>query len=291
MSWQFLIHIIISSCIFALMASGFRFFVKLKGTIDFSYLGLIIFGTYATVLLHLHLGRGMLLSMCVAFVLSLFFTVFILFLSARLQDIYFAAGTLAFYLLINQLSYNLDNVTGGSLGLSGIDRVVFATWSIGSLEGYFLLMIVVVLCVMILLFVFARSYLYTMLQAWGENILIVRSLGIRIHYIKLVLIVLTTFLAVLGGGLYAFYYQFIDPGAFWIGLVVLLLAIVFLSYNMSYIGLFGVSFVLTLVYEYLRFFKIFDAGDIWYIREGLFALIVMVAARAVFRRWLFHRNQ
>jgi len=261
MSWQFLIHIIISSCIFALMASGFRFFVKLKGTIDFSYLGLIIFGTYATVLLHLHLGRGMLLSMFVAFVLSLFFTIFILFLSARLQDIYFAAGTLAFYLLINQLSYNLDNVTGGSLGLSGIDRVVFASWSVSSLEGYFLLMIGVVACVMGLLFVFARSYLYTMLQARGENLLIVRSLGIRIHYIKLVLIILTTFLAVLGGGLYAFYYQFIDPGAFWIGLVVLLLAIVFLSYNMSYIGLFGVSFVLTLVYEYLRFFKIFGVGD------------------------------
>lgn len=291
MSWQFLIHIIISSCIFALMASGFRFFVKLKGTIDFSYLGLIIFGTYATVLLHLHLGRGMLLSMSVAFVLSLFFTIFILFLSGRLQDIYFAAGTLAFYLLINQLSYNLDNVTWGSLGLSGIQRIVLADWSVGSLEGYFALMVVVVACVMALLFVFTRSYVYTMLQAWWENILIVRSLGIRIHYIKLILIVLTTFLAVLGGWLYAFYYQFIDPGAFWIGLVVLLLAIVFLSYNMSYIGLFGVSFVLTLVYEYLRFFKIFDAGSIGYIREWLFALIVMIAARIVFRRWSFHRNQ
>lgn len=53
----------------------------------------------------------MLLSILVAFILSLFFTVFILFLSARLHDIYFAAGTLAFYLLVNQLSYNLDTVT------------------------------------------------------------------------------------------------------------------------------------------------------------------------------------
>lgn len=134
MSVQFLLHIVISACIFALMASGFRFFIKLKGTIDFSYVGLIIFGTYTTVLLHIHLGWGMLLATFVAFLLSLCFTVLILALSARLQDIYFAIGTLAFYLLINQLANNMDAVTGGALGLSDIHRVIWTSWTIQSLE-------------------------------------------------------------------------------------------------------------------------------------------------------------
>jgi ABC-type branched-subunit amino acid transport system permease subunit len=116
------------------MASGFRFFIKLKGTIDFSYVGLIIFGTYTTVLLHIHLGWGMLLATFVAFLLSLCFTVLILALSARLQDIYFAIGTLAFYLLINQLANNMDTATGGALGLSDIHRVIWTGWTIQSLE-------------------------------------------------------------------------------------------------------------------------------------------------------------
>jgi ABC-type branched-subunit amino acid transport system permease subunit len=96
-------------------------------------------------------------------------------------------------------------------------------------------MLCVVVVVVCLLIFFVRSYLYRLLQAWGENILVVRSLGINVSYIKIVLIIFTTFLAVVGGSLYAFYYQFIDPKAFWIGLVTLLLAISFLSYNMSYI--------------------------------------------------------
>lgn len=145
-------------------------------------------------------------------------------------------------------------------------------------------MLCVVAVVIGLLVFFVHSYLYRLLQAWGENILVVRSLGINVSYIKIVLIVFTTLLAVVGGSLYAFYYQFIDPKAFWIGLVTLLLAISFLSYNMSYVGVFGCSLVLTFVYEYLRFFKIFDVGSIGYIREGLFAVIVMISAWVVFRR-------
>lgn len=291
MSLQFILHIIISSCIFALMASGFRFFIKLKGTIDFSYLGLIIFGTYTTVLLHIHLGRGMLLATFAAFVLSLLFTVLILALSARLQDVYFAIGTLAFYLLINQMANNMDSITGWAMWLSDISRTIRSEWTIYSLESYFILVSVVVFVVLCGLLFFVRSYLYRTLQARGENVMIVRSLGINITYTKIVLIVFTTFLAVVWGSLYAFYYQFIDPKAFWIGLVTLLLAISFLSYNMSYLGLFGVSFGLTFVYEYLRFFKIVNPWDLGYVREWLFALIVMGAAWIVFSRGSFHRNQ
>lgn len=291
MSVQFLLHILVSACIFALMASGFRFFIKLKGTIDFSYIGLIIFGTYTTVLLHIHLGWGMLLATFVAFCLSLLFTVLILALSARLQDIYFAIGTLAFYLLVNQLANNMDTVTGGALGLSDIHRMIWTGRTIQSLEWYFVLMLSIVAIIICLLLFFVRSYLYRLLQARGENIVVVRSLGINVNYIKIALIVFTTFLAVIGGSLYAFYYQFIDPKAFWIGLVTLLLAISFLSYNMSYIWVFGVSLLLTFVYEYLRFFKVLDVGSIGYVREWLFALMVMISARVIFRRGSFHRNQ
>lgn len=291
MSLQFLIHIMISSCIFALIASGFRFFIKLKGTIDFSYLGIVIFGTYTTVLLHIHLGWGILLSTFVAFVFSLVFTLLVLALSARLHDVYFAIGTLAFYLLIDQLANNMDAITGGAMWLSDISRTIWTGWTIYSLESYFVLVCVVVMAVVCLLLFFVRSYLYRILQARGENIIVVRSLWINITYTKVVLIVFTTFLAVVWWSLYAFYYQFIDPKAFWIWLVTLLLAISFLSYNMSYLWLFGVSFGLTFIYEYWRLFKMVSPGDLWYIREWFFALLVMVAAWIVFRRWSFYRNQ
>lgn len=42
-----LAHIWIVACIMYVLTSGFRIFLKLRGTADFSYLALVIFGSYS----------------------------------------------------------------------------------------------------------------------------------------------------------------------------------------------------------------------------------------------------
>jgi len=51
-----MMHIVISSIIFGIMGLGFKFFLKLRSTLDFSYIGIIIFASYTAALCNIHLG-------------------------------------------------------------------------------------------------------------------------------------------------------------------------------------------------------------------------------------------
>jgi ABC-type branched-subunit amino acid transport system permease subunit len=112
MSVQFVYHVLITAGIFAILAAGAKFFLKLRGTLDFSYLAIVIFATYIGALLNIERGWSILAAMSGAFVMSLLFTFFVLYLSGKLDDIYFSIGTLALYILCYQLAYNLESVTG-----------------------------------------------------------------------------------------------------------------------------------------------------------------------------------
>jgi ABC-type branched-subunit amino acid transport system permease subunit len=105
---QFFIHIIISAIIFTFLASGFKLFINLKGNLDFSYMAIVIFSSYVCALLNLHFGLGMLSSFVISFFLSLIFTFIVLFLSGKLNEMYFMIGTFALYMLVYQLAYNLE---------------------------------------------------------------------------------------------------------------------------------------------------------------------------------------
>jgi len=163
---SFLVHIAISAIIFAILASGFRFYVRLKGTLDFSYLAIVIFASYAAALCNIHRDIGILGSIGIAFSLSLLFTFFVLYLSSRLDDVYFTIWTLALYILAYQLAFNLEWITGGALWLSGMNRHiigdVFAPW----LWPYLAFSAFAGIIIFAGLFYFKKTYLYRILQGW-----------------------------------------------------------------------------------------------------------------------------
>lgn len=110
--------------IFALLASGFRFFIKLKGNLDFSYIAVVLFSSYVSALVNLNWGLGFLASFGLALLFAMPFTLLVLALSERLNAFYFSIGTMTLYMLVYQLAYNLDGITGGAFGLSGIKRIL-----------------------------------------------------------------------------------------------------------------------------------------------------------------------
>lgn len=290
MFWPFLLHIIVTAIIFAILASGFKFFVKLKGTLDFSYLAIVIFGAYAGSLFNSEFGLWILASMLLAFLISMLFTLFILYLSSKLDDVYFSIGTLALYILCYQLAFNLDNITWWALGLSGMGRNVIgsiSTW--GGLNGYLIFSVIIGLLVFIGLHLFKKSYFYRVLQGWGENDTVIKSFGVAINKYKLIMISITTFLAVVGGNLFSFYQLFIDPPSFWLSMLILLLVIIFLSYSLNDWWTLGVSLAILFAYEYLRFFKVVEPSQVWYFREMIFGILIILVSFWVFRRIKFGR--
>jgi ABC-type branched-subunit amino acid transport system permease subunit len=196
---------------------------------------------------------------------------------------------LALYILCYQLAYNLESVTGWAFGLTSMQRI-FLLGDISTLEGYLIFVMVLLVVLISLLMFFKQTYLYTILQWRWEREVILRALGVWVSRYKLIMIILTTLLAVIGGNLYGFYYLYIDPPSFWLPMLILLLVVVFVSYRFNEIGTFLVALVILGAYEWLRFFKIVDPSKIGYLREIIFALIIMIATFRVFRTTKFWRS-
>ena len=285
-----MLHILITAIIFGILASGFKFFVKLRGTLDFSYMAIVIFASYAGTLLNIHRWMWLIFSIIISFVLCIAFTFLILFLSSKLDDVYFTIGTLALYILFYQLAYNLEWITWWALWLSWVTRTLIGSITFTSTNSFLLVAVSIAIIIFLCFFLLKRSYFYKVLTWWWENEIVVKSLGVKINRYKLTMILITTFLAVVWANLFSFYYLYIDPSSFWLGLLVLLIVITFISYKFNDRWTLLVSIIVTLVYEYLRFFKIVDPSKIGYFREMLFGMIVVATAFIVFRKTSFGRE-
>jgi len=285
-----MLHILISAIIFAILASGFKFFVKLRGTLDFSYMAIVIFASYAGTLLNIHRWMWLILSIIISFLLCIAFTFLVLFLSSKLDDVYFSIGTLALYILFYQLAYNLEWITWWALWLSWITRVLVDGVNFTSMNAFLIVAGAIAPLVFLFLFFLKRSYFYKVLTWWWENEIVVKSLGVKINKYKLAMILITTFLAVVWGNLFSFYYLYIDPSTFWLGMLILLIVITFISYKFNDWWTLLVSIIVMMAYEYLRFFKVVDPSKIGYFREMVFGIIVVVTAFIVFRKTSFGRE-
>ena len=250
----------------------------------------MIFASYTCALLNIHFWLGILASILLSFGISIVFTFLVLFLSSKLNDVYFSIGTLALYILAYQLAYNMDGITGWALGLSWISRNLIGSIMVNSLRSYLLLSLSILILLFTFLFFFKKSYFYKVLTWRWENEIVVKSLGAKIIKYKFVMILITTFLAAVGWWLYTFYYLYIDPSSFWLSMLILLVVIGFISYKFNDWGIFGTSLVVMFAYEYLRFFKLVDPSKIGYVREMLFWIIVVIVAFVMFRKTSFGRE-
>lgn len=287
---QFMIHIIISAIIFTLLASGFKFFIKLKWNLDFSYMAIIIFSSYLSALLNIHFEIWIILAIIISFFISIGFTFFVLFLSKRLNDVYFTIGTLSLYVLIYQLAYNMESITWWALGLSWINRNLLGSIEVSTLYSFLIFSGVLILLVILWLVYFKKSYFYKTLVWRWERDLVIKSLWIKIDIYKFGMILVTTLLASLAWWLYAFYYLYIDPSTFWFNMLIPILVIVFLSYKWNDRWSLIISLLVMFIYEYLRFFKIVDPSKTWYFREIVFWLIIIVVSFIVFKKANFGRE-
>lgn len=291
MTLPFLYHLLITTIIFYIIATWFKFFLKLRLTIDFSYVAIVIFASYVTALLNIHLGWWMLSTIGIGWIGTIVFTLLILFLSRRLSQVYFIVGTLALYMFFFQISLNRESVTSGTFWLSGIQRILVGDIKILGLENFLIVAALIWAIVLIGLAYFKRTYLFALLKWWGENDTVLKVLGVKVSLYTLIMILITSLCAVVGANLYTFYYMYIDPWSFWLSLLVLVLVISFISYKWGELRTFITALFVIFGYEYLRFFKVVDPSKLGYLREMIFALIIMITAFITFRKTSFGRDQ
>jgi branched-chain amino acid transport system permease protein len=168
-------------------------------------------GAYTSTLLLLHFGltpwigmlAGGLLASCVGLILGV--------VCFRLRSHYFALATLAFGEVAFILAVNWRSLTGGSEGLALPIEPSLYLFSFSSKLPYVYIGLFFFLAVIGISFAIGRSRLGYQLTAFRENEDAARALGVRTGRVRLIAMVISSFLSAVMGSFYAQYVVFIDP--------------------------------------------------------------------------------
>lgn len=159
----------------------------------------------------------------------------------RLKGHYLAVATLGLIVIVQGLALNMQGITRGGSGLSGIPRMTNIWWCAG-------LMIVVVMLVWRIKF----SSLGRAMMATRENQLAAECIGIRTAHVKLIAFVLGAIIAGLVGALMAHLITVVTPRSFGILLAFNLVVMVVIGGTGSITGAIIAAAVVTLLGEGLK---------------------------------------
>jgi ABC-type branched-subunit amino acid transport system permease subunit len=205
--------------LWALLACGLNFIMGYAG---YYHLGLGAFyglGAYGSALLTIRLGLPMVLALLVMPVVAGALSAVIGPLILRTKGLHFAVATLALGMIVSDVTNNWVSVTGGPIGVAGIQRpgpltLGSLTIELGSTQGMFAIASTVFLAVMAFCAVAQNSPFVLTLRAIKSDDVFAQSLGFRTTPYKVAAFSIAGAIAALAGVLYAHFVQYISPEPF-----------------------------------------------------------------------------
>ncbi len=193
----YLLRVVALTSIFAIFAASWDFLSGYSGQVNLGHALFFGAGAYGSSLLQHHLGWspwitapiGAVVAGGVGFVAGI--------PCLRLRGSYLSLATLAFPLILVGLLFALPDLSGGELGISGIEPLV------RSRVGFYYLAAIVMLVSVFAMWLVGDSNTGLLLHAIREDEVAARASGIDTQRYKMLAFVLSAFFAGLAGALYA----------------------------------------------------------------------------------------
>lgn len=226
---DYLIHLLIMSGIFGILALSLNLVVGHTGLLSVSHASFWGIGAYASAILMSEHGMSFILAMfmgmsVVGGVAGLVGLVF-----SKFSGDYYALATLGFNVIVFGVMLNWEQLTRGPLGISGIPKpeifgITFFT------PQTFLVLVLGVLCAMYYFSEYlTASNFGRVLHGIREDEQVLRVMGYQTTSYKLVVYIISAMMAGIAGSLYGSYITFIDPMTFHVMESVLIIAMVILG--------------------------------------------------------------
>ena len=267
---------------------GLSLLMGYAGQISLGQAGFFGIGAYTTGILtakaHLPLyasfPAAILLTVGVAFVVGI--------PTLRLKGHYLAMATLGLGEIVHIVFNEFIRLTGGPSGFGNIPPVRFFGFELDTDFKYFVFVWAVAAFILFFSLNIINSRIGRALKAVHKDERTAATIGINTSRLKLVIFVLGAGYASIAGFLYAHYVTFLSPGSFGLGFSVLLVTMVAVGGMDSIWGALIGTAVLTILPEYLRFFKDYDiliyGGILMAIMllrpEGLYSIKIRIKRRA-----------
>ncbi|MBQ9237968.1 MAG: branched-chain amino acid ABC transporter permease [Treponema sp.] len=233
----------------AIMALSINIICGITGQLSLGQAGFMAIGAYATILFSSVVEIPLPVSVVLAGLVTALFGVLIGFPTLKLEGDYLAIVTLGFGEIIRVVLLNLRSLTGGANGKQFVTALTLTPW----------LAYVVIIGTLVLLIVLTQNFVRS---TYGRAILAVRedevaayACGISVFKYKMIGFVIASFVAGIGGGLYAPVNGFVKPDVASFTRSIDYLIFVVLGGMGSTTGSVLASFVLTYIQEFLRFLQ------------------------------------
>jgi len=201
----YLIRVIVLTSIFAILAASWDLLSGFTGQMNFGHALFFGVGAYTSALLHIHFlippWGTIPLGAAAAVLTGLLIGIPCL----RLKHTYLALTTMAFPIILMGIIFALPDLTGGELGISGLQRIS------NSLIGNYYIYIVTMLVLCTVMWKITDSHTGIIFHAIREDELAVKASGINTTRYKLMAFCLSGFFAGIAGGLYAHYMRIAGP--------------------------------------------------------------------------------
>ncbi|WAH39239.1 branched-chain amino acid ABC transporter permease [Alicyclobacillus dauci] len=266
------VHVLNVALINIMLAVGLNFIVGFGGQISMAQSAFFGIGSYTYSILVLH-HSPMLLDAVFAVIITGIVGLALGWPALKLKGHYLALATLGFGVIMGELMTNLEHITGGANGLTGIPP-----FSIGSLQlntdgRMFVLLLAVAFLTVILSIIFSKSPIGMRTRAFRDDETAASMVGINVSLMKIMLFTVSAMFAGLAGVLYAGLLGYISPDVFaWSTTFNYLVMIVVGGLGSTAGPVIG-ALLFTFIPEWLRFLK-----DSYMAVFGLVVIIMIVVA-------------
>jgi branched-chain amino acid transport system permease protein len=258
----YLIRILILTSIFAILTASWDLLSGFTGQMNFGHALFFGVSAYTAALLNLHAHIPPWGSIPLGALAAVFTGLIIGIPCLRLRGTYLALTTLAFPIILMGVILAFPDLTGGEVGLSGLERL-----SQSRLGAYYTsVILMLVLCTV--MWKITDSKTGIIFHAIREDEVAVRAGGINTTRYKLLAFSLSGFFAGISGGLYAHYMRIVGPSTLEVSLSFQVVIWAVFGGIVTIWGPVGAVFILFPLLEFLRFWPEY--------RMLMFAVIILL---------------
>jgi branched-chain amino acid transport system permease protein len=268
----YLLRIMILTSIFAIFAASWDLLSGFTGQMNFGHALFFGVGAYSAALLNQQAHFPPWGSIPFGAVAAVLTGLIIGIPCLRLKGTYLALTTLAFPIILMGIVFAIPDITGGELGIYGLERLARSR-----VVNYYIT-VVVMLVLVIVMWKITDSNIGIIFHAIREDELAVRAAGINTTYYKLMAFCLSGFFAGIAGGLYAHFMRIAGPSTLTVSMSFQVVIWSIFGGVVTIWGPVGAVFILFPLMEFFRLWPEFRtlmfAGVILlillYMPEGLF---------------------
>jgi branched-chain amino acid transport system permease protein len=207
---EYVISVLVLMGIYVILSTSFNLIIGYGGLISIAHPIFFALGAYTTGVLSIHSSISPFLCILLGAFLALVFSLLLSLPSLRISGDYLLITSIGFQLGLLEVIKHLG-LTGGASGLGNIPNII----EFGDRSSVFAL---ISIAMAILVFLFIRWLLEgpygLLITAMRDDELVFKSLGRNAMKVKLVIFAIGSAFAGLAGGLYAYYYQYVNPDQF-----------------------------------------------------------------------------